>query len=280
MEIKVVKLSKEQSRKALPARVYGLIEQSDCRIFVALEENVMMGIAVVTMSDKSRGDYVINHIALVGSDEIIVIEELLKYIENACRNFGAENMVCRMTGDMEYLSIMNDVFLKNDYSLDYAKGHHMIYHMGTIKNTLFFSKLEQLKPIMKNVKCYNELDILLLSQFNKKMKNTRININNYSPDLVFAQYYVKDDDIKGFMDFKEVDEGVLLLTDSYVESDIKDKYVAPAMIASAINVTNSFLPDDAELILQTYTEGMFAGLEACFGKPEIDELIYEYSKEL
>lgn len=276
MEVRPVSLSKEQLHTVLPQRIYDLVELPDTHVFAALEDNVMLGIAVAATSTNDK--FIIYHLSLVGSDDEAVLSEILKYIEEICKKAGNLSLVCRLSGDDEYMDMCDRLLPALSYQMTYDKGHHIEYNLKTIKDTLFFSQLKKLEFMMSKVKCYNELDMLQLAQFHEKLKKTRIVTENYTPDLVFAQYYVDNDNIKGFMDFKEVDEGVLLLIDSYVETDVNNKYVAPAMIASAIKVTNSFLGDDSKLILQTFTNGMYAGIVACFGEAMVDEPIREYTK--
>ncbi len=279
MNIQSVDLDKEQLKKVLPEKVYGILSNKGTYVFAALEEEKMLGIALIETSSRDE-EFIIQYMSLLDSNDESILTQLVEHIENVCVETGCGKMVCRVSGNSEYMDMCDRVLSGLSYDVTFNKGHHMVYNLKTIKDTLFFNKLEQLKPIMAKVKCYNELDMKLLSQFRDKIKKTRIVSDNYAPDLVFAQYYISDGEIKGFMDIKEVEEGVLLLTDSYVEADIKDKYIAPAMIASAVKVTNSFLPDDSVLMLQTFTNNMYAGINACFGEPKIDEPIQEYRKTL
>ena len=281
MEIRPINLTIEQQRQLLPVQFHDLVNRDETHVFVALDGDMVQGTALASETiENGVSVLVIHYLSLVSAKNETVVMQLLAYLEQLCQKADIRKLVCRVTGQEQLLAAYNHILSNASFCRAFTKGRHMVYHLKAIKETIFFAKIPQLTPIMAKVKCYNELDMFHLSQFHDQLKATRILPEHYMPDLVFAQYYVDDDEIKGFMDFKEVDEGVLLLTDSYVEKDVKNQFVAPAMIACAMRTTDSFLTDEAQLILETYDEGMRSGITACFGQPEVDTAIWEYSKEL
>lgn len=280
MIVSQVVLSEDQEKTFLPSGVRGLLKKSGTTVFAVLDRQDIIALAVVTHSEIGLADYCIRYLQAYDESEIEVLGSLLENIESTCRENGSKLLAVKIIDDLSNHRQANYVLIKNDYMPTQLNGKFLMYSFKDIIETEFVKKVENLEAVKEYVKFYRQMDKKQLIDLREKLQKSDVNLDFDRPDLIFGRFFVMDDEIKGYMDMREVYPGILMLYDVYVEKSKKAKNALPMMLASVIQLTQAMMPEDTVIILPLYKEHLYKGFKTVFGKPVVEQGIYEYVKNI
>ena len=279
LEILPVALKKEQLQQLFPSRVCNYIDDNDTRIYAAIDGNKIKAAAVMSASESIYEGYVINHITLCGDENLDTFNLLMDYIEAECKEVGAKMICARMLLEEDCESIKPFLYAR-DYDDLSSHGMYLCYKVSDILNTLFASKLDTMKPLLKNVKCYNELTRNEVAIFRRKLEDLDAELEFNMPDLVFGRFYMLNGEIVGYMDTKELKPGQLYLDSTYIEENEKTKYALPAMIASLMMALEALMGDEATISMQILNPHLLKGVRAMYGYAPVELDVLEMFKQI
>lgn len=281
MQVKPVDYADIYNRVELPARVIGMINKPNSILVGAYEENMLVGIAVVIVTE-GQVKYTISYLAAYAAyeadkDEIIL--NILMYVEEMCIQAGENFVAVRLIAEAYELYDFDSILIDCGYSVVSRDGKYMMYYFQKIKETAFANSVCQNEAVKKYVYAQNEVDESLLKPFREKQREHERDVLD-DPDLVFGRYYVVDGVIRGYVDVREIADGILVLKDAFVEKHPSTKMALVHMLAVMVNTSLAFLPEDAVLYLYYQSEILREIFLKVFGEAEIDNVVYEYGKVL
>lgn len=280
MIISQVNLENEQEILLLPPCVRGLLKKGGTFVFAAIKRGEYLAVAVVTIAQAGIAKHCIRYLRAYDDSDIDLMGSLLKEIENTCRANGENMLAVRIIDDFSNHREANYILIKNDYTPIQLNGKFLIYNFKDIALTEFVKKVENLEAVKKYVKFLRQVEKRQLVELWEKLKKSDENLKYEKPDLIFGRFFIMDDEIKGYMDMREVYTGMLMLYDVYAEKSKKAKNAFPMMLASVIRLTQAMMPEDTVIILPLYAEHLYNGFKTVFGKAAVEHGIYEYVKTI
>lgn len=280
METKRVKLTREQQISILPERVRGLLNIPSTSVFACVEEDELAAIAVVTLEISGYSKYCISYLKVFDGYNIDYLKNLLTYIEKLCTDLGNKMISVRLMDEFVNIISIHEMLEKLDYIALDLSGRNLMYYFQDIEDTAFYEKLDNTAALQKNVYSYNELKISQINDLSDKLKKSPRNTNFNKPDLVFARFFVVDDEVKGYVNIKEIAPGIIYIKDIYCDNDESTKYAVQAMIASVLIITREFMQEDAVIYIRCDSENIYKSFIYMLGEPEIDHVVFEYGKVL
>ncbi len=273
-----VELDETQKKMMTPERLWRDNLKYDNQYFAAWDEDIH----VLFVLDKEDGKdgHCIRHIYCDDTADERMIGNLLTFVEDTYRGAGETMLYVEICGESDKLSELSSCFASYEYDVKSTDSKYMIYTLAKMRESTFFEKTSQAKAILDKVFFYNQLDKAQLLDFSRRMENMEREKKYALPDLVFGRYYLDGNDIKGFMDIAEVEEGILEMTDVYLEKDKNSKYAFPAMLTSALIISSVFLAENTVIHMRLTDENWYGGVKAAFGEGAFEGVIHEYSKEL
>lgn len=281
MNITYKKITLEESQlNNLPRDTQDIIKYEDNYILGAIWGEELISFAVVKNipSDMMHQICYIHYTKRDGIEDII--KQLVRYVEADCGEEDEDELSICLVGydvDMEpvyvILEEMGYVNQSDDTRL-------LVYRLSELKKTKFFDKTSHTELIRNNISFYNELERRQLGLFFEKCKKTGKVVNLKRADILFARYYVVNNEIKGFLDFSESAPSVITMKDTFIEKEPKTKYAYPVMLASALVLSDNFMPEDTIVRLRLEHNHMYDALITVFGEPDIDRHIHLFNKEL
>ncbi len=279
MEYKKITLE-EDIFNSLPRDTQDIVRFEDNYVLAALDGEELVSFVVV----KNIPNDMMHQISYIHfakhRDMDNIIRQLIKYIEVDCMEEDEDELsVCLVGYDIDMqpvfdiLEEMGYVNLSDDTRL-------LVYQLSELKKTTFFDKTSHTDLIRNNISFYNELERRQLGLFFEKCKKTGKVVNLKRADILFTRYYVINNEIKGFLEFKETTPQVVTMLDAFIEWEPKTKYAYPVMLASALVLSDNFMPEDTIVRLYLERDYMYDALITVFGEPDIDRHMHIFKKEL
>lgn len=154
--------------------------------------------------------------------------------------------------------------------------YHIAYGLSDLLQSKFYEKGESLSGAMSAVKTYNDLTE---SQRMMLMFNFGINSSN-EIDVVFSNFFVSKDELKGILVAREVLENYLVVFSIKAISDDDTKMAIPLMIIACLNVSRTLLMDNATICFTFESEKQCLGLAKTLGHREDYDMVSIYNKYL
>ena len=278
MNYSSVGLDEKQIKKLVPDRLWRDNIAYDNQYFAAWDEEIHV-LFVVDKEDGKDG-HCIRYIYCDDTADERMIGNLLTFVEDTYRGAGETMLYVEVCGESGWLDELKPYFMNYDYDVNSTEDRYMIYELAKMRESTFFEKTSQAKAILDKVFFYNQLEKSQLLDFSRRMENMEREKKYALPDLVFGRYYLDGNVIKGFMDIAEVEEGILEMTDVYLERDKNSKYAFPAMLTSALIISSALLAEGTVIHMRLTDENWYGGLKVAFGEGAFEGVIHEYSKEL
>lgn len=281
MDIEYKRISlEEKTINSLPRDTQDIIRYEDNYVLAALDGEEIITFAVVK-NIPSEMMHQVCYIHYSDYDGIeYYIKKILHYIEADCMEEDEDELsVCLVGYDINMQPVF-DVLVELGYTDLSDNTRLLVYRLNELKKTTFFDKTSHTELIRNNISFYNELERRQLGAFFEKCKKTGKVVNLKKSDILFTRYYLINGEIKGFLDFEETAPSVVSMLDAFIEWEPKTKYAYPVMLASALVLSDNFMPEDTIVRLYLERGYMYDALITVFGEPDIDRDIHVFGKEL
>lgn len=279
MNFTSIRYKQERMQDKIPEFFAKTAQEESTQFYGAWDDD---GIYILLMLTAGADEHikVIRHIFFSEDAHKRLFADLMEYVEQVCRKKNIERLLVESVGDIERLDRGKEWLFDSGYELDASDNIYMVYELDMMRKTTFFEKISQAKALLDNVYFYNQLTKDQLLDFSYRMKKLKRDTKYIMPDLVFGCYYLDKDEIKGFIDVAEVEEGVLELKDAYLDIDKHSQYAFPAMLAKSLVTTTVFLSEGTIIRMKLNQSNLYNGVKTAFGDAYYEGNIYEYSKVL
>lgn len=265
----------------LPKRVIHSMNKKNSISFLAIENGVMQGIAVYEDYPEKYGYISLVYVFVVPEKRRQKIaSQLLEYSDKILSQKGFKGINVKVTEDKEQAWNIYDFLRKVRFFPMSVEGHFVSYFMQDLKETLFATKIKSMQKIMESVRFLSEVPKPLIKEFVATIEESGRKIDIDKIDPLFASFFIEEGKIKGFMHLEEIEENVMLLSDTYIDKNSRSPYILPALLANALKVAMPVMPDETMLFLCVMKQNDYKGIINSFGEPEHDDLMQEYLKLL
>lgn len=279
MNFTSIRYKQERMQDKIPDFFIKTAQAEETQFYGAWDDDGIYILLMVTPGNNDKTQ-VIRYIYFAEDAHKRLFADLMQYVEKACRKKDIERILVEQIGTAEELDRVKEWLIDAGYVLDSSDNTYMVYELDGMRQSTFFEKVTQAKALLKNVFFYNQLTKEQLLDFSYRMENLKRDAKYVMPDLVFGCYYVDEDEIKGFIDIAEVEEGVLELKDVCLDIDKHSKYAFPAMLAKSLVTTTVFLAEGTIVRMKLNQSNLCNGVKTAFGDANYEGVIYEYSKNL
>ena len=278
MDIRLISMREEMYEKAFPAYAEKFEEEA-ISAFGAFEEETLLGSCVVV--SIGDGIYSVRYLEAEGENREEIIRALLQHIERLCiEELMATSLTVFLVDAEQKMVEMHALLSKLGYKENEPKKRYVKYTLRDICHTTFADGLSKRPEILKNIYRYNELTNGQIADFSSRLQKQTRHAGFDMPDLVFGRYYVEKGLIEGFIDVREVSEGILLMTDMYVLDSTVSQMALPFMLAATLGTAEAFLTEDAEIYMVYASENLYRAIQKVFGVGQLDEVILSCEKQL
>ena len=265
----------------LPKSILEGMEKNSSFSMIATEDEEFAGIAVFEDYPKKAGYMLLTYIYVIEKLRGHKFSrELLAYAEEFFKNSGYKGIYVKVVDSSKEIEPKVEYLKKAGYLPLSAEGHFVSYYMQDLRECIMARKLEAMSKLMEFVKFYREVSSPSLKEFSEELKSVNKEVDFNKIDLLFCSFYLDKNKVKGFMHLDEIEENILLMSDTYIASDEKNPYILPAMLANALKISIATMPDEAMLYLNIERPNDYKGVITAFGEPEHDDLVYEFTKLL
>lgn len=282
MEIRKIKLSSGMAYGQLPDSLVEMCDREKTLTYVAVDDyNSIFGLAIFTKSLIAGRELVLRYIFV--EDEVRrmgIGKAILSYAFEDIKKLGVIRVVTRVFGDEEDQFDAYALFSKVGFEMLPMGGHFIHYTLAEIKQSLLAAQQSKLEPVMKRVKFFSQIPKHERKSFLVKAMEEGYSFDFQSVDRLFATFYMEGNEIKGYMNLKEISENVILLSDIYIDESVNAALTITAMLGTMIKISCAIMPDDTQFLFQLYDNNEFNGFLKAFGEKDEDIMIREYVKEL
>lgn len=282
MFIKRIAYTPDLAYGRVPSWVIDILKKEKTITYVAADDyNGIFGAVIYTLSPIDKSEVNLRYIFVEDEvKKIGIATELMNQSIARLKKRGITAINCRVFGDEMKQDLMFNLLLKSRFiPLTYG-GHFLKYSLAELKQSFLAQQKDKLQAAMKNVKFFNEIPDHDKKAFLVKATDKSILFDFDSIDLLFSSFYVEKSEIVGYMNLKEVEENMILLSDLYVENGVNAPLVITSMLATMLKVSSSVMPDDTQFYFQVYQDNEFNGFITAFGKRDYNIEISEYYRVL
>lgn len=277
MKISKIDPSGINFRDIFEENVCNLIENNRGIVLAGFENDELKGLAVYSDYAANKGAVCLKYVFVPESlrgrgNGCEVLRQSMEFV----KGLGYFAIVAKLIENTDNILERTRFLLKNGFKSSDAINHFLSYYLQDLKETVFASKINQMLPLLKKVKFYKEVEPSAIRDFIVECTKQGIKVKINDIDLLFASFYVDGNKIKGFLNFKEVEENVLLLSEVYVDSSEDSRFVMPALLANSLKIASAIMPDETLIFMQLEKENIYNGVITVFGEPEHDDLIIEF----
>lgn len=159
------------------------------------------------------------------------------------------------------------------------QGYYLEYDLKMLKETVFSKKLDDMENLVNKVAYYNSLSDEALNTLDDEITKAGLVINPNDVDYLFARYYMEGDVIKGFMDWREIEENCLYMAGTYIATGKEQQFYFPAMLAAFVLISENTMPDETKIMFPIFSQGAYNGVKKIFGEAITEKAIYLYEKK-
>ncbi len=276
MEVKAVRIGRQEAEKLFPARYHSLLESENVFTFVACENDAVVGASIFQVLPKGRGEIVLKYFGAKDDNEEIIIQMLLS-AEQILAECGGRLLVSRENGDDEYLLKHYEILKNAGFLLTQSEGHFLGYYVQDLLDTAFFDKIEKIEPYFKNICSYYELDRTSKAAFASIVKKHGLTFDERKEGGC-SKFYLDNNNILGYINISMINDKVMYIAETYREERNGDAVLIP-LLAQVLNDLTD-LHEDAMLFYKCYSDGDYDGIKKVFGEAETDERLFEYMKKI
>lgn len=280
MEIKPIKVNEAQTSILFDAGTAEIVSSGDGIVFAAMEDGMICALAVIAKAENKNA-YIIYHLSEGDKGKKEHTVALLEYIEKVCRDVNVKYLYANISGDVFEVLYLYSILSDSGYMTIDTKEHVLTYYIQDLLDTEFAQKSKNILKAIGNIKKVDELSDRQIYNFTKKLSNAAgVDRKIKMPTSEYARFFMVDNEIKGCFDISMESQGVLYLSNVFIENGDDTRYAGAAMFAEILQIAESMEYLDAVLVMKTDSEARYNSILAAFGEAESDEIIYESVKVL
>lgn len=277
--IQIVDNNDEKLKSVIPALARGMLNNPDTIVAGSYDGEELLGAILFNRLERSK-EFCINYIYIAEGQKSDILEELFAHIEFMATEANSQTIAVRLIGEFDKLMSLNEVLEHCNYVPINRHGKYLLYYMQDILKAEFVKKVKDNPNLTKQVYAYNELSPEQIDTYSKKLKLVG-GIEEFPElDFVFGRYFVVEDKIVGYMDIKEVAEGILAMQEIQIEKSDKTKYALPQMLTAVLNTASAFLEYNSAIYLLLESESLLKTFYSVFGEAKINLNMFEYCKKI
>lgn len=252
-----------------------LLSQAETQCLAIKEGEDILAYGV--LSEPGYGEKkILNHIGLKYRDDAESLMALYVYIKEYCSSLNITRLICRYIDDIDGVNYIHRLMTFLPGTPLMLNGHRIIYNMnGTDIEKVIkaHSAIIKLLPFVKNsadVKGHS------YNKFYEQLRKIGRAPHTIMKDDINDRYFEYRSEIVGFMNALRVGEDYMVMADSYVTSKEVRSYAFPAMLTSLLKAIDEDFKNTGKLVIQIYEEPVYRGTISMLGKPDSEDMIFEY----
>lgn len=228
-----------------------------------------------------------------------IAELLYLYIDPGIRSFEDGSDLIRFSED--YLAVMGVTHVKGfayeeelmgdekdivswlrraGYTESKHDGVYLEYTLDMLKKTVFSNKIDQMENLVKRVAYHNELSEETIHDMEEEAEQNNMLVDTRDVDLLFARYYMENGVIKGFMDWREIEENKLFLVNTFIATGKEQQFYFPGMLAAFVEISENTMPDETKVMFSIYSPEAYKGVRTVFGNPLFEKQLHLFEKNI
>ncbi len=274
-------LDEEQQRELLPAERLQEWQGKKLIFFGSKGEfGQLVALAVFSVSvvhgEEMELEYI--EVAMECQGEGLA-QQLLDFCASSFKNSGIRSIYVKCVASMDKVAGWYDFFRKGKFMPVLCCGHQLTYDVGDLRTCELMRYGTDLIGVFgaKLRKYETHLDTLV-KQFLQQHKGFLIRQGAYDPQ--YSRICWDEDQVKGVVCLKQMDEKTVVMTGCCVETDGNGKYLYAALLYSALRELCAVVDDDVRFVLQLYRPVYYALVKKMLGEPGRDLIVQEYVRKL
>lgn len=269
MEIRQINMNEMIEGALVNKLIYDIACMPGSHSFVAVEDGLVMGVAVISALTMGRG-YALNYIEKVPGADMSLFGELLDAVEEYCMEQEAPEIRSVILHQSRDYEDVYRILANRGYEGALDEKHCFIYHLNDIEKmwTYYGVEEEKMYVIRNSVKSFDELTAGDIVSLIDKVGNGITYEDDWMEmeDYPYSKYFSFRGDMYGCIDVRELDHEVFMVQDAY--RDVKrQKGLMIALLTETIETIKEDGYRDPVFIIPMALPDMEALTKECLGEP-------------
>lgn len=247
-------------------------------MYVVSENGLSVGLAVYLTFNTYTNLAMLIHIKMLEDYRAMGLGK--KLIEKSTMALKGHGKSAIYAVNMELFEDTVPPFLQKAGFSEVTLEHTLGYTYKDLQNSIILEYEDKLHSLGKNLKKYNQLTKSQIQDFSEYMKSVYSDVDFEKIDSSYTKYYVKDNQIVGYLPMAETGNNVYLLDTMVIRADSNSSYIVPVFLCDLVkNVLNSD-NEDIELRIAFYLSDNEKAAKSYLGECSFEEMnhYWKYTK--
>lgn len=275
MEERILTKIETENLPGLPPTTEKLLELEETEVLGIKDGEKLLAYAV--LSNPGYGEKrLLNHIYVSDPQDSDSLTQLYSYIKQYCLDIELNRLICRYIDTKAGVNSVHALMMHLPQKPLLLNGHRLVYDMKNAGAGGILAAHPNIKSLLPFVKDSSYVSGPKYNKFFEELRKVGRAPTTITSDTKHDRFFEYRGKIIGYLNGFRAGINTLIITESYVSEKSMQGYALPAMIASLLELMDDEYKKTGSLIVQAYEEPVYRGVLTMLGKPEVDELIFEY----